>query len=112
MESQQPAPRSLCAGLPAVTTFPGRRRNADLIEKTFKEEFWRAAQLGFGSHARLPAAVGSLCAPARPGDRHGQRGHPRWEPGTRAEALLAISRHRNCFIFSKKELLRRGRCKL
>lgn len=74
MESQQPAPRSLCAGLPAVTTFPGRRRNADLIEKTFKEEFWRAARLGLGSHARLTAAAGSLRVPAGPGDQHKRGG--------------------------------------
>lgn len=84
MESQQPAPRSLCAGLLAVTTFPGRRRNADLIEKTFKEEFWRAARLGFASRTRLPAAVGSLCAPAGPGDQHGRREYHQRELGTRA----------------------------
>lgn len=75
-ESQQPAPRSLCAGLPAVTTFPGRCRNADLIEKTFKEKFWRAALLEFGSCTWLLAAAGSVCASAGPKDQHGQRGHP------------------------------------
>lgn len=63
-------------GCRAVTTFPGRRKNADLIEKTFKEEFWRAAQLTFSSCARLLIVTGPLHAPAGPGDQHGQWGHP------------------------------------
>lgn len=95
--SQQPAPRSLCAGLPTVTTFPGRRRNADLIEKTFKEEFWRAARLGFGSHAQLLAAEGSLRAPAGPGYQHKQKGFPQWEqspPGCQSAQQLLYFVHK------------------
>lgn len=89
-------------GCRAVTTFPGRRKNADLIEKTFKEEFWRAAQLVFGPCAWLLIVTGSLPAPAGPGDWHGQWGHPSWELGTRTQAMPAtvvalFSGEKSCF---------------